>query len=257
MVRVTTSIRVVLGLTVVAVAAMLQTAILLALLPSRRARIRSCIVFERIVGYSCTWLTGCRLTLSGREHLDSSRPAIYVANHTSIVDLFIMLRIMPGSAVGIAKKEVVRYPFFGQMYLLTGHLRLDRGRHGVAIASLKALGELVQAHGLSIAMAPEGTRARDGRLQPFKKGMVHLALQTGLPVVPIIIQGAHRVWLSDTLTLRPAEVVVEVLPAVSTAHWSAEDTDGAVDEIHAIYRNALPSDQLPLPPAAAFDAPER
>ncbi len=254
MARLSTAIRLTVGLTIVALTAMLQALILLALLPSRKARIRSCIVFERIVGYSCARITGCRLTISGQEHLDGRRPAIYIVNHTSIVDLFIMLRIMPGNAVGIAKKEIVRYPFFGQMYLLTGHLRLDRGRHGVAIASLKALGELVRVHGLSIAMAPEGTRARDGRLQPFKKGIIHLALQTDLPVVPIIIRGAHRVWRSDSLTLRSEHVSVDVLPPMSTTHWTTGNVDEALEEIHAIYRNKLPADQLPLSPGRAGSA---
>jgi len=229
---------------IIGMAAALQTLILLALLPCRQARIRSCVVFERIVGVSCLWLIGCRLSVSGREHLDRGRPAIYVINHTSLIDLFIVARLIPGSAVGVAKKEIVRYPFIGQMYLLTGHFRLDRGRHGAAVASLKSLGVLVRTHGLSIVMAPEGTRARDGRLQPFKKGMVHLALQTGLPVVPIVLQGAHRVWRSDTLSLRGGQVTVAVLPAVSTAHWSALGTDEALDEIQAAYRRTLPRDQL-------------
>ncbi len=242
------------GLTVVGLTALLQTLILLILLPSRKARILSCIVFMRIVGAACLWLSGCRLTLTGREHLDGRRPAIYVLNHTSIMDLFIVLRFLPSSAVGIAKKEIVRYPFFGQMYLLTGHLRLDRGHHGEAIASLKSLSALVLAKNLSIVLAPEGTRARDGRLQPFKKGLVHLGLQTGLPVVPIIVKGANRVWRSDTLSLRPEIVTVEVLPPVRTDHWTSEDSDGALDEIHAIYRAALPPDQLPLSGDAA--APE-
>ena len=247
MVRVSTAIRLSLGLMVVALAAVLQTVILLALLPSRKARIRSCIVFERIVGCSCTYLSGCHLTVSGLEHIDGSRPAIYTMNHTSLLDLFIMLRYMPGNMVGIAKKEVVRYPFFGQMYLLCGHLRLDRGHHGAAIQSLKELVVLVRAHGLSIGIAPEGTRARDGRLQPFRKGLVHLALQTGLPVVPMVVRGAHRVWQKSTLALRSEDVELVVLPPVNTSHWTENDVEGAVEEIHAIYRSAMPPDQIPLP----------
>jgi len=245
-VKLVAAIRFTIGFAVVALATVLQTLVLLVLLPSRIARIRSCFVFERIVGYSCCWLAGGHLTISGGEHLDGRRPAIYVVNHTSLLDLFIVMRIVPGSAVGIVKKEVVRYPFFGQMYLLCGHLRLDRGRHAAAVASMQAVGELVCTHKLSIVMSPEGTRARDGRLLPFKKGLVHLALQTSLPVVPIIVRGAHRAWRSDSLALRTAEVFVDVLPEVSTLHWSAENTDAALEEIHAIYRRELPPDQLPL-----------
>ncbi len=88
MARLFVLIRLLLGLMVVAFAAVLQTVILLVLLPSRKARILSCIVFMRITGTACLWLSGCHLTLSGREHLDGGRPAIYVLNHTSILDLF-------------------------------------------------------------------------------------------------------------------------------------------------------------------------
>ncbi len=178
-----TALKLTVGLAVIAGVAVLQTLILLAVLPSRTTRIRSCIVFERLVGFSCVWLSGCRLSVTGREHLDRRRPAIYALNHTSLIDLFLVLRLMPYGSVGVAKKEVVRYPFFGQMYLLTGHLRIDRGHHTAAIASMRSLGDLVRRARLSIFITPEGTRSHDGRLLPFKKGLVHLALQTGLPVV--------------------------------------------------------------------------
>ena len=111
---------------------------------------------------------------------------------------------------------------------------------------MQSMGDLVRRHKLSIIMSPEGTRARDGRLLPFKKGLVHLALQTGLPVVPIIVHGAHRAWRSDSLAVHAAQVRVDVFPAVSTAHWSAETTDDAAEEIHAIYRRELSPDQRPL-----------
>ncbi len=238
-------LRLVTGLTVFAAAAILQTMILLVLLPSRVARIRSCMFFARTVGYSCTWLSGARLTLTGREHLDGRRPAIYVINHTSIIDLLLVMRIMPSSAVGVVKKEVVLYPFFGQMYLLTGHLRLDRGQHASAVASMRTLGDFVRRSRLSIVMSPEGTRARDGRLLPFKKGLVHLALQTGLPLVPIVIHGAHRIWRSDSLQVSGAAVKVEVLPAISTSHWTADRIDEALEEIHGVFRRHLPEDQRP------------
>ena len=241
-----TATRLVLGLTVVAFAALLQTIILLALLPSRSARIRSCIVIERIVGYSCTWLSGCHPTVHGREHLDGKRPAIYVVNHTSISDLFIVLSLIPSTTVGVAKKEIVCYPFFGQVYLLSGHLRIDRSNREAAAASMRALGKLVHEYNLSVVMSPEGTRSRDGRLQPFKKGLVHLAMQTGLPIVPMVIHGAHRAWRPDSLAIRPQQVRVDILPAVSTTHWSSKSTDDAVDEIHAIYRRELQQSDIEL-----------
>jgi lysophosphatidate acyltransferase len=94
-------------------------------------------------------------------------------------------------------------------------------------------------------MSPEGTRSRSGRLLPFKKGLVHLALQTGLPVVPMVIHGAHRAWTRGSLSVRGVPILVEVLPAVSTSGWSAERADDALDEIHVLLRHHLPPEQQP------------
>lgn len=234
------------GLAVVAGASVLQAVILLFLLPSRTARIRSSIVFERLTGHACLWLSGCKVELEGREHLDPSRPAIYVVNHTSIMDLFIALKYMPYGCVGVVKKQVIFYPFFGQLYLLTGHLRIDRGNHVGAVASMKSLAELVRKARLSIFISPEGTRSRDGRLLPFKRGMAHLALQTGLPIVPIVVVGAYGAWRSDSLAVRGGSIRVKVLPAVDTSAWTAERSAEATEEIHRIFRSHLPPDQLPV-----------
>jgi len=75
--------------------------------------------------------------------------------------------------------------------------------------------------------------------------MVHLAVQTGLPVVPFVVHGAHRGWQKSTLALRSVAVHVEVLPAIDTSHWSAENTDEAVEEMHALFRRHLRPDQQP------------
>ena len=240
-----TGLRMVAGLSVLAFAAVMQLIILLVLLPSRLARVKSCIFFARFVGVCSLKILGCRMTVSGAEHLDSDRPALYIVNHTSIVDLFVGMSLMPFRCVGIAKKEIIYYPFFGQLYLLSGHLRIDRGSRQAAVASMKELGDLVQRGKLSILMSPEGTRSRDGRLLPFKKGFVHLAMQTGLPVVPIIIHGAHLSWRADSMAVHGVTVRVEVLPAVDSSKWSAETTELAVEQIHALYRGRLSADQLP------------
>jgi lysophosphatidate acyltransferase len=197
------------------------------------------------VGIGGMWVAGCSLELHGKEHLDAQRPAIYLLNHTSIIDLFVALSLMPVGSVGVVKKEVIYYPFFGQMYLLTGHLRIDRSNRKAAMASMKSLSEIVHKGGLSIFMAPEGTRSRTGRLQPFKKGFVHQALQTGLPVVPMVVAGAYKSWEKNTLTIRGVPVRVDVLPAIDTSGWHERETSDIVAEVEALFINALPEDQRP------------
>lgn len=240
------SLKLVLGLAILLLAALLQTAILLVLLPSRIARIRSCIVFARIMGVSTLGLIGCKLTVTGREHLDRHRPAIYVVNHVSLLDFFIAARLMPYGTVGILKRQVVLYPFLGQMVYLTGHLRIDRENREGAVASLKELADVVRRGKLSIYLSPEGTRSRSGRLLPFKKGPAHLALQTGLPIVPIVVHGAHKAWRPDSLALKGGHIHVQVLPAIDTSSWTPETTGQHMEELHALYVQHLPEDQRPL-----------
>ena len=117
--RIATSFKLFFGVSFVALGAFLQSCILLLLLPSRLWRIRSCFFFARFVGHGGLWIMRCPLKVVGREHVESKRPAIYMINHTSIIDLFVVMKLMPWGSVGIAKKEIVLYPFFGQMYMLT------------------------------------------------------------------------------------------------------------------------------------------
>jgi len=240
------SLKLAVGMLWLLAAALLQTAILLVLLPSRLARIRSCIVVARLIGAPVLWLIGCRFTVTGREHLDRHRPAIYVVNHASLLDFFVAARLIPYGTVGILKRQVVHYPILGQMVYLTGHLRLDRENREDAVASLRELAEIVKRGRLSIYLSPEGTRSRSGRLLPFKKGPAHLALQTGLPIVPIVVQGAHKAWRPDTLSFRGGHIRVEVLPAIDTSTWTPETTGQHMEELHQLYVQHLPEDQRPV-----------
>jgi 1-acyl-sn-glycerol-3-phosphate acyltransferase len=215
------------------------------LMPSRVARIKVCNYYGKVTGPLMMKVSGCPLEFEGMEHLDGDRPAIYVSNHTSIVDIFLAIWLSPVGTVGIAKKEVVYYPFFGQMYLLSGHLRIDRGKSEKARASLAALGEVVRQNKLSIYIWPEGTRSRSGRLLPVKKGVVFMAEQTGLPVVPIVVAGAHEAWVKNTLRMSPVPIKVTILPPIDTSTWTGKTADAHALEIHEAFRSALPAEQQP------------
>lgn len=241
-----TWLKLLVGLIYMAVASILHAFILLVLLPSRNLRIRSCNYWGWVTGRFCIWLAGCTLTVRGGEHLDSKRPAIYISNHTSAHDIFIGIWQGPVGVVGVAKKEVALTPFFGQLYWLSGHLLLDRGNHEKALAGMRDLADIVKRYGLSIWMWPEGTRSRDGRLLPFKKGLYHLAVQTGLPVVPVVVRGAHKSWAKGTWVIRGVPIEVDVLPAIDTRGWADRDPETCMTELHALFVEHLPEDQRPL-----------
>lgn len=243
-------VRIGIGFLYMVVATILQGALMLLLLPWRNLRIRSCNYWGWVTGRFGMWISGSRFRVVGGEHFDGKRPAIYVSNHTSTLDIFLGIHVSPVGTVGVAKKEVVYYPFFGQLYWLSGHLRLDRGNHTRAMKAMKELERIVRRHRLSIWMWPEGTRSRDGRLLPFKKGIYHLAVAVGLPVVPVIVTGAQNTWKKGQMRLVPADVLVTVLPAIDTSGWKDRDAEEVVAELHALFVSHLPEDQRPLPAAA-------
>ncbi len=225
------------------VAVVIFAVVCLLLLPWRPLRIRVCNVFGHIVGRAILAITGTTLVGDRRPALGASMPAIYISNHTSPIDIFLGIWLSPMGVCGVAKKEVVWYPFFGQLYLISGHLRIDRANRGSAIAALAKIAELVREQGLGIWIWPEGTRSRDGRLRAFKKGFAHLALATGLPVVPVVVTGAHRIWRKNSFLIHPGEVRVQVLPAIDTSRWTLETLDQHVSDVHRIVNEALPEEQ--------------
>ena len=208
-------------------------------LPFRTLRVRIGNFCGKMIGPVVSWLVGAKIINPDLEKLNSSKPAIFVSNHASALDVFIGMALCPYGGCGVGKKEILKIPFFGLAYWLAGHLLIDRGNNAKAVASMKKLSDFVKAKGLSIWIWPEGTRSLDGKLIPFKKGFVHLALATGLPVVPVIVHGAHKIWPAKTMQFYPGEVKVEVLDPIKTDDWNRETVDKHVEEVRNFMAKAL------------------
>ena len=241
-----TLLRLVAGTTVMAVGVAIQMVILIVLLPSRNLRIRSCNYWGKVVGRIEMWISGCPVAIEGWDRLTGETPAIYISNHTSPMDAFLAMFLSPVGTCGVVKKGIIYYPVFGQMYLLSGHLRIDRGNRDSAIQSMAGLARDQKKFDLSIFIWPEGTRSKDGRLGVFKKGVVHMALATGLPIVPIVVTGAHKAWEKGGLKIAPAPIQIRVLPAIETSAWSRDTVDAHAFELWDTYRKALPEEQQPI-----------
>jgi len=241
----TSLLRILAGLVCIAVLVTIMVPILIVLLPFRVARIRVTNVFGSAIGASVMWCAGCKVTVEGREHVSADRPAIYAFNHTSTLDAFTTIWLTPSGTVGVAKKEVLFYPFYGQAWWLAGHVLLDRSRTERAKAALKKTVGFLRDHALHLCILPEGTRSKDGRLQPFKKGVVHIALDTKLPIVPVVTIGLQRTWNKGSLRITPAEVKVLFLPPISTEHWTEETMATHLEELRAPFLRALPPEQQP------------
>jgi 1-acyl-sn-glycerol-3-phosphate acyltransferase len=241
-----TWLRLSLGLLWVGVCSTVFLVALFLFLPSRAARIRVGNVYGTWAGKGMAWLTGSQFVIRGEEHANSKRPAIYLANHTSIIDIFLGIWLSPTGTCGVGKKEVIWYPFFGQFFWLAGHLRIDRNNRASAVEAMRDMSAFVAKHALSIFVWPEGTRSKDGRLRAFKKGAFHMALATKLPVVPMVITGAHEAWESRSLRLRRRTITVTFLPPIETTAWQKDHLDEHIRAVEDVFAAALPDAQKPL-----------
>lgn len=208
------------------------------LLPWRRGRILGGNLYGKMCGQLVFRLAGIRPVIDHPERI-TRQSAIFVCNHASTIDMWVAMWLCPFGGVGVAKREITRIPFFGQGYALSGHLLLDRGNRQKAMASMARIQHLVREHRLSLWMWPEGTRSRDGRLQPMKKGFVHLAIATGLPLVPVIFHDADLMWPSRGMRVTPGDLHICVLDPVDTSSWKPETAANHAAELSAVFQQAL------------------
>ena len=225
---------------------MIYIPLMVLFLPSRYIRIRMGNLYGKIVGPTVLRAIGMKGTVINRERINANYPAIYLSNHTSQLDPLIAIWICPFGGCGVAKKEIANIPFFGWVYRLAGHLLIDRSSPEKAISSMKELCRLVKQLNLGVWIWPEGTRSLDGRLLKLKKGFAHMAIETKLPIVPIVVREAQHRWPSKTMLLYPGDYEIEVLPRVETSGWSVDTLDQHIAEIELIYNENLPPEQQSL-----------
>lgn len=230
---------------------------LLLLLPWRARRVRLAMYYGRMLAAGAFPLLGIDIQIRHRERLDQAYPAIYVSNHASNLDPFIGLHISPVGVACTVKKQIAYLPFFGQIYLLSGHILIDRANPERARVSMNSLTRLVKTERLALWVYPEGTQPRDGRLLPFKKGLVHLAVATGLPIVPIMTYDAHELWPARSFDVRPGTVTLEVLEPVDTTDWTLETAEEHLRELRALFLAHLGPGQQPLQLAPPTEAATR
>jgi putative phosphoserine phosphatase/1-acylglycerol-3-phosphate O-acyltransferase len=179
-------------------------------------------------------LAGVRLKVVGEENLWSARPAVFIFNHQSSLDALIVGSVVRRDITAVAKKEAARDPRFAPIGLLTDVAYIDRSNSTKARSALAPVVEKIRS-GVSLAIAPEGTRTPTPRLARFKKGAFHIAMQAGAPIVPIVIRNAGELMWRGSSVVRAGTVDVVVLPPVATDDWQADDLDRHIDAIRRGY----------------------
>jgi len=177
------------------------------------------------------------LELHGQDHL-SKTPAIFVINHQSMLDLFIMSALLPDHTLPIAKKSFIYIPILGWFLKAVGVVLIDRHNPLKALEGMKQAREMIE-QGISIVIAPEGTRTQTGELGPLKKGAFYLAMQTKLPMIPIIIAGAYDLFPKSSWIPRPGTVTVTITPPLSTHAWTPETLSQHITQVRSFFLSHL------------------
>jgi len=164
----------------------------------------------------------------GHEHLDGVGTCVYCANHSSFIDPGALIDAVPGSVRFVAKRSLFNVPVFGTALRITGQIPVDRGNRDAALDSFTEAGQILR-NGASAAIFVEGTRSRDGSLQPFKKGAFVLAISLQVPCVPVYIAGARALMPRGGFVPHRGTVEVRIGLPIPTAGLRYEDRDALRD----------------------------
>ena len=183
-------------------------------------------------------LAGIKIRIQGENHLWEQRPAVFLFNHQSAIDVLIIAKLLRRDFTAIAKQEISTNPLVGPVFRVADTVFVDRKNHEKAIEALKPVVQTLHS-GLSVAIAPEGTRSAGDRLGPFKKGPFHIAMQAGVPIIPIVIHNATDVLPKGGFFIRPSTVYVDVLEPVQTESWSADTVEQHVSDVRGLFLEQL------------------
>jgi putative phosphoserine phosphatase / 1-acylglycerol-3-phosphate O-acyltransferase len=184
-------------------------------------------------------MVGMDLDVYGERNLWSARPCIFIFNHQSKADVVILAKLIRKDMGGIGKQEIRNIPVLGQLMEWAGTVFIDRKNSADAIKAMEPLIDAIKNEGKSICIAPEGTRSLSPKLAPFKKGAFHLAMQAGVPIVPIVIHNAGDVAPKNEFVMRPATVRIDVLPPIDTSDWSPKTISKHVTEVRNLFLKCL------------------
>jgi 1-acyl-sn-glycerol-3-phosphate acyltransferase len=194
------------------------------------------------------WLTGVRVETVGLDQLDKARSYIFMTNHVSNLDPPIQIPLIPRRTSVMVKKELFKTPILGQAMRIGSLVPVDRGNRDAGIEAVKAAKAVVE-QGLNMTIYVEGKRSFDGKLLPFKKGPFYLAIECGVPVVPVTIVGTFYAMPKARFAIKPGLVTVIFHPPIEPKDFG--DRDCLMEKVRAVIESGLPKEFW----AVAIEAP--
>jgi len=187
-------------------------------------------------------LVGVRVEVRGLEHLVPDQTYIFAPNHQSMIEVPLLITYLGRNPGYLAKKEVFKYPIFGYGISLMGVVPVDRSNSVAAIESARLATEKLRA-GKDYVVYPEGTRSPDGRMLPFKKGAFMMAVEAGVPVVPVSISGSSTIMPKGEIKILPSTIYVTIHAPISTAGYSRANISELVARTEEKVRSGLSDEE--------------
>ena len=191
------------------------------------------------VAFAGVRVAGVKVKVVGLGSLDPAATYIFMSNHVSNLDPPILVPVIPRRTSVLVKKELFRVPILSRAMRLASLVPVERSNRDAAIASLRAA-SAVLARGIPMTIFVEGTRSFDGRLLPFKKGPFYLAMESGVPVVPVTIVGTHHILPKRRFSIRAGTATVVFHPPLNPQQFS--DRDALLAAVRDSIESALPDE---------------
>lgn len=190
-------------------------------------------LMARFWANSILWVSRAKVTVTGVEKLTPGQSYIYMPNHQSNADIPLLLGRLPVQFRWLAKAELFKIPIFGRAMRSVGYISIDRSNRKSAFESLARAARTIR-NGTSLLIFPEGTRSRDGWLLPFKKGGFVLAVDAGVPIVPVVIRGTRDIIPKGHFMIRSAPVTMQILDPVETSEYTRKSKDALLERIRTV-----------------------
>ena len=184
-------------------------------------------------------LTGVRVKTVGLDRLDPASTYIFMSNHVSNLDPPIITPLIPKRTSVLVKKELFSFPILGRAMRMGSMVPVDRGKRGAGIESVRIAKQVVQ-QGMNMSIYVEGHRSFDGKLMPFKKGPFYLAMECGVPVVPVTITGTHEIMPKGRFAIKPGTATVIFHPPIEPRDFGSRDC--LMEKVRATIESGLPEE---------------
>ncbi len=196
-----------------------------------------------LIGKWALWvgpkILGIRLDASGIELVDKKESYVFMANHLSLIDGPLLFMLIPQFVRVLLKKEAFKIPVIGQAMKQVGFVPVDRKGLKGGKKSIDRATRMIKEKGFSFLIFPEGTRSRDGKLQPFKRGGFFLAVNSQVPIFPVSIKGSYALMPKGSLFAKKGNVGVTFHPPVSVMGYDRNNLSELMGKVRSIIQSGL------------------